>query len=308
MTQPTPIPRADRPLLDGALDTALHDWPVFPLRPGGKRPALHGETRCPRTGPCTNGHVKWEQRATCDPARIRAAWSAGPFNIGLATGPAGLVVVDLDKPKGNADAPDGAATFQALCERAGQPVPTTYRVRTASGGTHLYFTAPAGARLGNTASALGPLVDTRAWGGYVVAAGSRTPAGAYEVEYDAPVACLPGWLLALLLPHPPRTRPSAAAAPLRHRASTLSYAAAALRNEERNVAHAPEGQRNKAVVRAARALGRLVASGDLDRTEVETALSRGAEAAGQKPYEYRSALTSALNWSLQHNSGSRRTT
>ncbi|MEU1307567.1 bifunctional DNA primase/polymerase [Streptomyces cinnamoneus] len=294
-------------LLRAALDAAERGWPVFPLRPGDKRPALHGETRCPRTGPCGAGHVKWEERATTDPERIRRAWSAGPFNIGLATGPAGLLVVDLDKPKSNADAPDGAATFQALCERAGQAVPTTRTIRTASGGTHLYFTAPTAARLHNTAGTLAPLVDTRAWGGYVVAAGSHVNGAPYETVGPALLNPLPGWLLALLIPPHPRTRPAAtAAAPLR-RSSADAYAAAALRNEENNVAAAPEGQRNKAVVRAARALGRLVASGDLDRNEVETALSRGAEVAGQKPHEYRSAITSALNWSIHHNSGTRKT-
>lgn len=296
-------------LLNAALAAAERGWPVFPLRPGDKRPALHGETRCPRTGPCKAGHVKWEERATTDPERIRRAWSAGPFNIGIATGPAGLLVVDLDKPKSNSDAPDGATTFQALCERTGQPVPVTRTIRTASGGTHLYFTAPAAARLHNTAGALAPLVDTRAWGGYVVAAGSRVNGTRYETCGPALLNPLPDWLRTLLIPPHPRTRPTTttlAAVPLR-RSSASAYAAAALRNEENAVASAPEGQRNAAVVRAARALGRLVASGDLDRAVVEAAISRGAEAAGQKPHEYRSAITSALNWSIQQNSGIRST-
>jgi predicted MFS family arabinose efflux permease len=41
---------------------------------------------CPRTGDCAAGHVKWEDRATTDPDRIRRAWSAGAFNVGIATG------------------------------------------------------------------------------------------------------------------------------------------------------------------------------------------------------------------------------
>ncbi|KDR59366.1 bifunctional DNA primase/polymerase, partial [Streptomyces wadayamensis] len=129
-------------LLQAALTAAERGWPVFPLRPGGKRPALHSETRCPRTGACAGGHVTWERRATTDADRIRAAWSTGDWNVGLATGPARLLVVDLDKLKSETDAPDGAANFSALCERAGQPVPTTRTIRTASGGTHLYFSAP----------------------------------------------------------------------------------------------------------------------------------------------------------------------
>ena len=37
-------------LLSAALDAAARGWHVFPLRQGGKRPALHGETACPGTG------------------------------------------------------------------------------------------------------------------------------------------------------------------------------------------------------------------------------------------------------------------
>lgn len=189
-------------LLNAALNAAEHGWRVFPLRPGTKRPALHGEKTCARTGPCAAGHRKWEQRATTDPDRIRAAWSSAPFNVGIATGPSGLIVVDLDVPKdkGSSDAPSGAATFAALCERAGRPVPDTYRTRTASGGTHLYFTAPPGIRLSNTAGSIAALVDTRAHGGYVVAAGSTTPAGRYEALSAPVAAALPGWLLSILQP------------------------------------------------------------------------------------------------------------
>src|SRR5690606_37616902 len=153
------------------------------------------------------GHLKWEQRATTDPDRIRAAWSRAPFNVGIATGPSGLVVVDLDTPehKGSSDAPCGAATFAALCERAGHAVPTTYRVRTASSGTHLYFTTPDGVQLPNTAGTVAKSVDTRAAGGYVVAVGSIVPAGRYEALNGAVAAPLPGWLLGILRPAPARS-------------------------------------------------------------------------------------------------------
>ncbi|WP_245877330.1 bifunctional DNA primase/polymerase, partial [Streptomyces glaucescens] len=39
-------------LLRAALDAADLGWHVFPLRPGTKRPALHGEKTCTGTGPC----------------------------------------------------------------------------------------------------------------------------------------------------------------------------------------------------------------------------------------------------------------
>ncbi|MFJ3985914.1 bifunctional DNA primase/polymerase [Streptomyces fungicidicus] len=287
-------------LLNAALDAAARGWHVFPLRPGTKRPALHGEQTCTGTGPCADGHRKWEQRATTDPDRIRAAWSRAPFNVGIATGPSGLVVVDLDVPKdkGSSDAPDGAATFGALCERAGHPVPDTYRTRTASGGTHLYFTAPTGVRLSNTAGSIGPLVDTRACGGYVVAAGSTLPAGPYEALCAPVAAPLPGWLLSILRPTP---KPVQA-----HTGPTVGqsrrYADVALANEVRNVATAADGTRNATLLRAARALGRLIASGDLTRVQVEQALREAAAGNATQPQRYYDdVIRRGLDWSIAHN-------
>ncbi|MGW1038695.1 bifunctional DNA primase/polymerase [Streptomyces sp. NPDC002547] len=290
-------------LLMAALDAAERGWYVFPLRPGTKRPALHGERACPGAGPCTGGHRKWEERATNDPDRIRAAWSHAPYNVGIATGPSGLLVVDLDTPehKGSSDAPDGATTFGALCERAGHAIPGTYRTRTPSGGGHLYFTAPSDARLTNTAGTLADSVDTRAWGGYVVASGSTTPAGRYEALCDRLATPLPEWLHTILKPAPkPSHGPSEALA-----GQSSRYADVALANETRNVATAQHGAREAKLFRAARALGRFVAWGDLPRYVVEQALQEAGEAAGLSASECRSTLRSALNWSITHNQARR---
>jgi hypothetical protein len=290
-------------LMRAALDAAERGWHVFPLRPGSKVPALHGEKTCTGTGECADGHLKWEQRATTDPDRIRAAWSRAPFNVGIATGPSGLLVVDLDTPehKGSSDAPDGAATFGALCERAGQAVPDTYRTRTPSGGQHLYFTAPDGVRLPSTVEAIADSVDTRAWGGYVVAVGSTTPAGTYEALCGLVAVALPGWLQTILQPAPKTSQaPSVAVT-----GQSRRYADTALANETRNVATAQVGEREAKLFRAARALGRFVAWGDLPRSVVEQALQEGGESAGLTAAECRSTLRSALNWSITHNAARR---
>ncbi|GAB1328400.1 bifunctional DNA primase/polymerase [Streptomyces sennicomposti] len=284
-------------LLHAALHAAERGWHVFPLRPDTKRPALHGEQTCPRTGPCTNGHLKWEQRATTDPDRIRAAWSQAPFNVGIATGPSGLLVIDLDVPKDktSSDAPCGATTFAALCERAGHAVPATYRVRTASGGMHLYFTAPDGARLTNTAGTVAVSVDTRAWGGYVVAASSVLPAGTYEALNSAAAIVLPTWLHAVLQPAP--TTPSG---PLRLPVVDGSRAAlAALEAECAVVAAAPDGLRNVTLNRCAFKVGRFVAWGDLPRQVVEDAFQGAGEARGLTAAECRATIRSALDSSLR---------
>jgi hypothetical protein len=284
-------------LLSAALAAAERGWHVHPLCPGHKTPALHGERACPRTGDCAAGHRKWEQRATTDPDRIRAAWSQRPYNIGIATGPSGLLVVDLDMPKAKdlKGTPDGVTAFEALCERAGQPVPTTRTVRTASGGRHLYFTILPGARLGNTAGTLAPLIDTRAWGGYVVAPGSTTSDGAYAVVDDREPAPLPGWLRDTLTPAQPPTRPLALAVP-----NNLNrYAAVALEREIAVIAGAVEGDRERKLFEATRAMGRFVAWGDLPRHVVEEAFQMAGESTGLPASQCRATLRSALNWSIR---------
>lgn len=266
-------------LLRAALAAAERGWPVIPLRPRSKVPALHGERRCPRTGDCADGHRTFEQRATTDSARIERCWATGPFNVGIATGPAGLLVVDLDtlKPTDEKDTPDGAANFAALCERAGHAVPATHRIRTPSGGQHLYFTAPPGSRFTNTTGTLTPKVDTRAWGGQVVAPGSETPQGPYAVLDNSPVTNLPEWLQkALTAPQRPATAPIL---PTLAR-DTDRYAAAVLQREVAAVATTSEGGRQAELLRAVRAVGRFVAWGDLDRATVEAAFTCGGESAG----------------------------
>ncbi|QNP70842.1 bifunctional DNA primase/polymerase [Streptomyces roseirectus] len=289
-------------LLSAALQAAACGWHVHPLRPGGKGSALHGERACPRTGVCADGHVKWEQRATTDPGRIRAAWSAGAFNVGIATGPSHLVVVDLDIPKpqegkGSSDAPCGAASFAALCERAGHPWPATHTVRTPSGGTHLYFTAPLGVRLPCTARTVAANVDTRAWGGNIVAAGSTTPHGTYDTVDDTPAVPLPGWLLHHL--HTPPKPAVTAPAPLIVPGGTTRRAAVALERETADVSRTGEGGRNSRLLAGARSLGRFVAWGEIPRHMVEQAFQAAGEASGLPPAECRTTIRSALDWSIR---------
>ncbi|MER5952393.1 bifunctional DNA primase/polymerase [Streptomyces sp. NPDC001893] len=288
-------------LLAWALHPVTHGWHVFPLRPGDKRPAGHAERLCPGTGRCADGHLKPEQRATTDRDLIVSAWTSQPYNIGIATGPSGLLVVDLDvrKPEEQEGTPDGVESLLALCERAGQALPATYQVRTPSGGQHLYFTQPDGMRLHSTAGRLGHHIDTRGWGGYVVAPGSTTAHGAYTVTDDRPPAVLPEWLSRTLTTRP---RPQGQHAMANSMKSRNGYSAAALRAEANNVAAAADGTRNAVVLRAARAMGRLVASGDLTRAEVEEALSRAAAGnATQSQRYYDDVIARGLDWSIAHN-------
>lgn len=249
-------------LMEHALYLADRGWHVFPLLPRRKRPAIRD----------------WESRATTDAARIARCWSHDDYNIGLATGPSGLVVVDLDQPKTGQKLPDrwntlgdrtGADVFARLARHMDTGVPETWTVTTPSGGRHLYFAAPAGIELRNTTSKLGPLVDTRAHGGYVVAPGSVAEIGAYELYDDTDPADLPAWLVRALSPQPSPeiSRPAEIAS-----GRESAYVRAALRNEAGRVANAPGGQQNHTLYTAALALGRLVAGGAVDEATVRNTL------------------------------------
>lgn len=274
-------------LQTSALAAAERGWHVFPLRPHVKRPALHGRSTCPGTGLCEREHQGWEQRATTDAARIRAAWAHKCYNIGLATGPSGLCVLDLDtlKPgETTADVPSpwrkrgatcGEDVLISLAEQAGQPLlGDTLTVVTPSGGLHLYYRAPEGVELRNTGGehghGLGWKIDTRACGGYVVAPGSMTPDGTYRVVHDVVPTQLPDWLADRLTPAP---LPPAPVVPIRTGQGRRSrYLEAAVRAEGAKVTGAAKGQRNGALYGAALALGQLVAGGSLTAEEVTAVL------------------------------------
>src|ERR1700733_11177015 len=181
--------RAEPGPLWSALAAADLGWYVFPCAPGAKRPALR---------------ENWQDLATTDADRIRSWWAHQPYNIGIACGQSGLVVIDLDvahEGQAGLDGPvSGADALERLCRAHGQRYPGgTYTVDTPSGGTHLYFTAPK-APVRNSAGRLGPLIDIRADGGYVVGDGSLIDGRRYAARGDfLPLALpLPAWLARLL--------------------------------------------------------------------------------------------------------------
>jgi hypothetical protein len=301
-----------------ALAAAGRGWCVFPLRPGTKVPALHHKNRCPRTDDCRDGHEGWEQRATTDPERIERCWTAGghPFNVGIATGPSGLVVIDLDAAKPGQQPPppwdqpgvtSGEDVFIVLSGDAGQLPPVdTYTVTTPSqprAGTHLYYQAPPDvpmrSTVGDRGHGLGWKVDTRATGGAVVAAGSIVCGRPYLVTDDLPLMPLPAWL-ALRLAKMPAPRPSAAGldALLATVARRSRYASAALRGEVDRVlaAGAPgEGCRNDTLNVAAYAVGQLVGAGLIPERLAEDALLRAGTEVGLSEQECLSTIHSGLS-------------
>jgi hypothetical protein len=138
------------PLGQIALEYAQkYGFKVFPLKPRSKLPATqHGY-----------------KDASNDPAVIRAWWRRMPdANIGIATGKAsGVIVLDVDAQHG------GLETLARLEDENGR-LPDAPTVRTGNGGLHIYFRDPG--ELRNSTGLVGPGIDVRGDGGYVVAAGS----------------------------------------------------------------------------------------------------------------------------------------
>jgi hypothetical protein len=273
----TEVTRAYSALLRSALDAARRGWHVFPCAVDGKRPALRGN---------------WQDLATTSADQVRDWWKRAPYNIGIACGPSGLVVIDLDLPRdvpGDDPADDGALfplsgadRLSRLAREHGERYPGgTYVVDTPSGGCHLYFSAGAETRARNSAGVLGPHIDVRADGGYVVGAGSRIGGQAYTARSGPrlPVP-LPAWLGRLAADTPLALTVPAPRLPLADRAQGRAYAMAALRAETSRVAAAPPGTRNDTLNRAAFSLGQLVAAGLLPPVPVITGLISAAMHAG----------------------------
>ncbi|HLT09226.1 MAG TPA: bifunctional DNA primase/polymerase [Micromonosporaceae bacterium] len=232
--------------IDVALETAEFA-PVFPCLPS-KRPATkHGF-----------------HDATTDPKRITAWWTRHPDHL-VAIPTEGLLVVDLDDRPGK---PPAWHTWVELAEPHGWSVtddhgkPLVRMVATPSGGVHIYHRLPKGTEVRNSASKLGPGIDVRANGGYVIAAGSRLPDGReYEqlCPFADPIPEAPAWLIeaASSAPAPelPERRPAYGG---------TRYGVQALEAELGRLALATEGTRNETLVRAAFRAGQLAGGGELD--------------------------------------------
>jgi len=136
----------------------------------------------------------WQDIASQDPADHAKWFTRSGSNIGVRTGD-GLLVVDVDTHGGK----DGMRALKQIENKAGQTLPSTFTVRTPTGGIHYYyFYDPDTYDVRNSANKLGDGVDIRGEGGYVVGADSTVEAGAYTVEVDADIADAPTWFLQLV--------------------------------------------------------------------------------------------------------------
>jgi hypothetical protein len=321
-----------------AMQAVERGWPVFPLRAGGKLPAIRSAhpKGDPARGTCRGecgrlGHGCYD--ATLDKRWVQEwpGWVTGNDNVGIATGPAGLLVVDLDAAKPLAGSlterppdewalqgiGDGADVYAVLAEQAGATFPwpgspdATHTVTTARGGSHLYYAHPTSGetviRLGNTAGdggrGLGWHVDTRGHGGYVVAAGSMVDGQPYTTTLNMTATPLPGWVATALLALADPVNVPAGTPPLdleRGVRRPAAYAHTALERGVQEIleatAHATGGSgRNDTLNRVAWRLGRVVAAGLLPDTLVIDALSAAAHAVGLDSIESSRTIESGLS-------------
>jgi hypothetical protein len=162
-------------MLRTALALAEKGMRIFPCVVRGKTPAT------------PNGC----KDATAGVELIKRWWEVEPrYNIGLATGaPSGVFVVDIDN--------QGAEAELKKLERELGELPATVEVITPR-GRHLYFQMP-DVPVRNSAGKIGPGIDIRASGGYVVTPPSIHPSGrayAWSVDSASAFAAAPDWLLA----------------------------------------------------------------------------------------------------------------
>lgn len=271
-------------LLETALAYARAGLAIFPLHPRLKVPFGKPKPEEGREGHVCVAplHQHGFKDATIDPAVIEAWWGAHPAaNIGMATG-RGLDVLDVDGPKGE-------RALAALVARR-WPLPETCEVRTGrdGGGRQLHFRS---AGWMNTASKIGPQLDTRGLGGFVLLPPSVHPSGAiYSWMNLSKPAGAPGWLTALLV-RPESVRRIESRRPIRE---PSRYAVAALGGAVHTVRSAPEGARNDTLNREAFGIGQLVAAGALDEGYAEDEMVSAALSAGLTETEARGTVRSAF--------------
>lgn len=149
-------------LKESAIQYAKAGLRVFPLAPNSKGKQVL---------------KSWKSEATTDLEQISAWWNKNPnYNIGIATGN-GLLVIDIDVKK-------GAKGLESL-KKYGDNLPITAKVKTPSGGYHLYYSVDCDFK--NRVN-IYPGIDIRSDNGYIVASPSRIDGQYYEWVNNEPIA------------------------------------------------------------------------------------------------------------------------
>ena len=181
--------------LDDALAYAKGGWYVFPVFEPTDNGCACGDPRCasPAKHPRTAHGL---HDATTDGDQIRDWWTRWPnANIGIATEPSGLFVLDFDERHGGLESLRGLVAEHGAFNTRG--------TLTGGGGEHFFFRATIDAASRSNVLRDYPGVDVRSKGGYVVAPPSRHISGLWYAWNSATgdkLADVPQWLAAMLEP------------------------------------------------------------------------------------------------------------
>jgi hypothetical protein len=247
-------------MLEAALRYAEMGWPVFPV----------GQNKAPL---CAHG----VNDATTDEVQIKFWWANGDANIAVATGPAGLAVLDIDPPKGEFSLLD-------LEARRGVRFPATLTAISGR-GRHLYFKrfGPVGSSVGKLAEGL----DIRAEGASVILPPSLHASGKrYRwIDEATPIATFPAAALLILKPPKKAYRPA--------RVPDISRVCDTIANSK-------PGTRNQTLNASAFTAGGFVAAGLVSVDEAVAALDSAAAYAGLDAHERRATIKSGLKSGMQN--------
>jgi hypothetical protein len=206
---------SEAPRLSAALWYASLGWSVVPVHKVVV--ATDGSTvcSCPAGASCgskgKHPAVAWAryQRVAATPDQIRV-WFEGPYasyGVGIVTGAvSGFVVVDVDERPGK----PGGETLNDLQFLNGD-LPFTVMARTGGGGRHIFLLHPRDIWVITGRNVLGPGVDVRGDGGFIVAAPSMHESGRIYLWDETahprvtPIAPAPPWLLEMAEALPPET-------------------------------------------------------------------------------------------------------
>lgn len=163
--------------LQHALGLAEQGFFVFPVVEGAKTPAVDD----------------WPNRATRDAEQITKWWTSRDYNIGIATSSFGddgaLVVVDVDNKGGK----NGDAALLEL-ELQGFELPMSLEQSTPSGGRHIIYATERALKQG--VDVLGPGLDIRSRGGFIVGPGSEIDGKLYQqINGHGALTAAPAWLV-----------------------------------------------------------------------------------------------------------------
>lgn len=111
----------------------------------------------------------------------------GDVNIAICPEDLGLAVIDAD-------------TYKPDCDVARWKIPDTYEVESPKGGTHYYLVGSVPPTVGKEGKHLGPGIDTRGRGSYVLIPPSVVDGKSYRVRHNRAFAALPAEIEAAVQP------------------------------------------------------------------------------------------------------------